>query len=178
MAGVGGLTRADDRCYGCSTAGRAGTRAGAAVIDNRGFTLYEILLAIVILTVALLGVTTAVAVQTGGIGSSLSLGHAAVTRGYYVSTATELARERLEEVRQLQYTLTVDQFGLDPIPARFPDENPAPGFSGFSRQVRVQTGVPAPNMKTVTVTVAFNLPTPTGMNQESISITTLVAARP
>jgi len=122
------------------------------------------------------------------------MGQTAVTRGYYVSIATMLAQQRLEEVKQLQYCCldplgnpTVDQFctpGNPPVcgatPPGFNDEGfgAIPGLPNFSRQVRVQHGVPAANMKTVTVTVSFTLPTQIGSNQEGVAVGTLIAARP
>jgi len=153
------------------------------VPGERGFTLVEILIAMTILTVALLGIAGTVAVQSGGLAASLPFGQAAVTRGHYVSTATMLAQERLEQLRRLQYSVgppAVDQFGADPIPAGFEDEGfgSMTGYPSLSRQVRVQTGTPAANTKTVTVTVLFNLPKETGTSQEGIAISTIIAARP
>lgn len=148
---------------------------------DRGFTLIEVLIAIGILTVALLGVAGTAAIQSGGIGASFSFGQAAVTRGHYISTATFLAQERLEQLKRLDYRVgppAVDQYGSDPIPAGFLDENPVQGSPNFSRQVRVQTGVPALNMKTVTVTVTFTPPKETGIGQDTVVISTLIAARP
>lgn len=148
---------------------------------ERGFTLLEILVAIAILMIGILGVAGVLALQSGGVAASLPMGHAAVTRGFYKSTATLLAGERLNQVRQLTYTVgppLVDEYGPDPIPTAFPDENPVPGFPNFSREVRVQTDVPSPGVKTLTVTVRFNLPTDTRMNQESVMVRTLIAARP
>lgn len=152
---------------------------------EHGFTLVEVLIAMAVLTIALVGIVGAVVLQSGGWGmaASLSFGHAAVTRGHYVSTATFLAQQRLEQVKRLQYTVgppAVDQFGVDPIPAGFPDEGfgTIASFPNLSRQVRVQTGVPGANMKTVTVTVGFNLPKDTGIGLESLAVSTLIAARP
>ena len=146
---------------------------------ERGFTLVEVLVAIAILGIALLGIGAALAMRNGGIVAGVDAGSTAITRGHYISTATMLAQERLEAVKRLQYTAAIAQFGADPIPVGFPDESPAPGFPHFSREVRVQTGVPAADMKTVTVTVRFNLPTESGrLNQESLSLSTLLAERP
>lgn len=147
-------------------------------MGEHSYTLAEVLIALAILTIALLGIAGGVALQNGGIVVGLDTGHATVTRGYFVSTATMLAQERLEEIKRLPYTAAVDGFGADPVPAGFPDENPVSGSPNFSRQVRVQTGVPAADMKSVTVTVSFNLPTQTGVRQESISLATLIAERP
>lgn len=170
---------------------RASTTPGTMTVQNaqrparggeRGFTLVEVLIAILILSIALVSVV-GTAVLQGGIAASLPTGQAAVTRGYYVSTATMLAQERLEEVKRLQYTIgppAVNQIGDPPgPPATLGDEGfgSITGYPAFSRQVRVQNG-PSANMRTVTVTVTLNLPGETRMSQESIAVTTHISARP
>ncbi len=144
---------------------------------ERGFTLVEVLIALAILTIALLGVAATTALQSGGIAGSISFGQAAVTRGYYLSTATMLAQDRLEQVKRVQYRVGADPFAPGNPPLGFTDETPVNGFPNFNRQVRVVDG-PAGNTKEVTVTLSFTLPTERGANQESMRISTLVAARP
>lgn len=145
---------------------------------QRGFTIVEVLIALAILTIAVLGVAATTALQSGG-GSAgaISFGQGAVTRGYYLSTATMLAQSRLEQVKRVQYKVGADPFAPGNPPPSFADETPVNGFPNFTRQVRVVAG-PAANTRQVTVTVAFTLPTSQGANQESINIKTLVAARP
>lgn len=140
----------------------------------RGFTLVEVLIALAILTIALLGVAATTAIQSGGIAGTFPFGQAAVTRGYYLSTATMLAQDRLEQVKRVTYKVGADPFALGTPPPGFPDDTPV---LNFSRQVRVVDG-PVGNTKEVTVIVAFTLPTERGANQESMSVSTLVAARP
>ena len=74
----------------------------------------------------------------------------------------------------------MDQFGADPDPAGLADEavGTIAGYPNFSRQAQVQTGAPAANLKTITVTVRFRLPTQSGSNQEAMAVSTLVAATP
>ncbi len=151
--------------------------------DDHGFTLIEVVIALAILTVALLGVAGAVAVQSGGIAVSLPLGQAAVTRGHHVSTATFLAQERLEQVRRLQYRIgppALDEIGAGAPPTALPDEDfgTIAGFPDFRREVTVQDAVPGESLKTVGVTVKFALPGDAGIAVESISMTTIIAARP
>jgi len=150
-------------------------------MGERGFTLVETLIALAILTVGLLGVGGAVALQSGGVAASLPFGQGVITRSHYVSAAIMLAQERLEQLKRLQYSISLgDQFGADPVPAEFADEDfgALASFPNFRREVRVQTDVPAANIKTVTVTVRFNLPNAPRQSQESIVLTTLIAARP
>ncbi|MDD5558821.1 prepilin-type N-terminal cleavage/methylation domain-containing protein [Candidatus Methylomirabilis sp.] len=155
-------------------------RQGAPKRASQGFTLIEVLIALAILTVAVLGVAATTALQSGGSAGAISFGQAAVTRGYYLSTATMLAQDRLEQVKRVQYRVGAgDPFNTDTgnPPPSFGDENPVAGYPNFNRQVRVVAG-PAADTRRVTVTIAFTLPTAQGANQESINVTTLVAARP
>lgn len=143
-----------------------------------GFTLAEVLVSMALLTVGLLGVGAALAVQSGVV-TGVTTGQAAVTRGYYGSTATMLAHERLEQVRRLQYTVSVDELS-EPTPTGFEDEKfgSIAGLPDFSREVRIQGATPAANSKTVTVTVRYNLPTDNKTITESVILSTIIAARP
>jgi len=149
----------------------------------RGFTIVEVLIALAIVAIAVLGAAATTALQSsGGSAGAISFGQAAVTRGYYQSTATMLAQEQLEKVKHITYKVGApDPFNTgtnNPPPGpEFADQNPVPNFPNFNRQVRVIAG-PAADTRQVTVTVNFTLPTSQGANQESINLKTLVAARP
>jgi prepilin-type N-terminal cleavage/methylation domain-containing protein len=152
-----------------------------AVRGHAGFSLVEVLVALMLLAVGFVGIAASLGLQSGGVAAGTSRGLASVTRGNYVSTATMLAEQRMEQLKQLQFLIgppVVDQFGADPIPQGFADEpmGTIAGYPNFSRQVRVQTGVPAANLKTVTITVNFRLPTEAGSNLEAVVIGSLVAA--
>lgn len=155
-----------------------------ALLRKEGFTLLEVLTAMAILTLGLVGVATAVALQTGGVASSFPFGQAAVTRGYYISAAIMLAQERLEDVTRLTYTVNsagavTNPYGADGgiIPA-FDNDNPVVGAVTFSRSVKVSTPFGGQNIKQLTVTVTFTLPGELGSSQESVKLSSLVSARP
>lgn len=145
----------------------------------RGFTLIEVLVALAILTIALLGVGAVIGAQSGGTARGISFGLGAVRRAGVLSTAAFLAQDRLEQVKRLRYTLSNDPFGIGPIPTGFADEEfgAIAGYPNYRRLVRFGAG-PAPNIKLITVTVFFSAPGENGLHEESIAVSTLIAARP
>lgn len=157
-------------------------RGHTSLTDERGLTLVEVILAMGILTIALLGSSSILAIHSG-IAGSLDLGQAAVSRGGYVSTATFLAQDGLEQIKRLEYTLgppAVDGIGAGAPPAGLPDEDygTIPGYQDFRREVTVEDGVPGPDRKLVTVTVRFRRFAPGGLTEEAVLARTIVAARP
>jgi hypothetical protein len=112
----------------------------------------------------------------------MSGGMAAVERGYAMSTATLLAQGRLEEVKRLTWTLgppAVDEIGGTPgPPAALPDEAAVPQYPSFRREVRVLDAIPAANMKTVSVTVRYRYSGGRGLAEDTLTLRTVVAARP
>ena len=146
------------------------------LFSSRGFTLVEVLCAMALITIALLGLTATVG---SGVVSGMTGGQAATTRAYYVSTATTLAQERLEQLRRLTYSDSADDFSSSP-PSGFSDEDygSISGYSNFKREVRVTSDSPATNIKTISVKIYYRLPTATGRNEESVIVYTLRAKRP
>jgi prepilin-type N-terminal cleavage/methylation domain-containing protein len=144
----------------------------ASVSNERGLTLAEILIAVALLGLGLAALMAIVPVASYG-----------VQDGNQTSTATFLAQQRLEEVRNAVWTATIDCVGVSPnatsapvSPAggcgpvahgTFPDEPAVPGFAQYSRSVRVtdcatiappttQCGlVPHAAMRLVTVSVTY-----------------------
>lgn len=169
--------------------GGGGSGMLRSLAKNQGFSLAEVLVAMMLLTVGFVGVVGALGAHSGGVGDAAPRGLAAITRGNYVSTATMLAQQRMEQLKQLTFQVAppIDQYGTGEIPTGFPDEamGQIPDETGqflryqnFSRQVRMQHNVPAVNLKTLTITVNFRLPTQSGSNQEAVAMSTLTAATP
>jgi prepilin-type N-terminal cleavage/methylation domain-containing protein len=103
-----------------------------------GFTLIEILIATVIITIVSLGAT------------SLTVG---VIRGNSFSkrmaTATTLVQDRLEDVKRLGYTNVGTAAGTQ-------NYGSIANFTGYKRVVTVTNDTPAAKMKTVNVTVFWD----------------------
>lgn len=161
--------------------------------DQAGISLAEILIAVVIIAVGLGGLLSAV--PTAGYG---------IQEGRQLSTATFLANQRLEQVRNAQWTQcpAADTLGVSasasaaPVSGAtitFPDENPmAAPYGDYTRTVRITDAQPAdscvggvggPNvgLRQVVVTVSYRPSTATGLSAggttKSAIVTMLIAQR-
>ena len=146
------------------------------LIRQAGSTLIEVLVALFILSVGLLGFAGALAVQTGGIAGGMSFGLAAINRSHMITTATMLAQAMAESVKQATFTEAEDRL----VASRFPDEGYGrlPGFPMFRRTVLIEPG-PEASTKQVTVMVAFRAPGPRGIGpEEQVRLSLLLARRP
>src|SRR6266581_1050095 len=146
------------------------------VADQRGMSLAEILVACVIIAIGLVGLLSAVPTASFG-----------VQEGRQLSTATFLANQRLEQVRNAQWvqcpatdtlgasaSATVAPTNLAAL-TTFPDETPvAAPYGDYSRTVRITDtqpadpcvlGVGGPNvgLRQVVVTVSYRPSTATGL---------------
>jgi type IV pilus assembly protein PilV len=114
-------------------------------INNNGFTLIEVLVAMVILSIGLLGTA---ALITGIINSNKLSNR--------ITTATVLAQDKMEEIKRIGYSSGNETRALLP-----PDNK-------YEREVVVDDNIPADNMKTVTVTVYWE-------SSKSVSLKTILA---
>lgn len=146
-----------------------------------GFTLVEVLVALTLLTIGIVGAAAALSTQAGGVSGASNVGLAAIARSNAYSAATTLAQQKLEEMRNL-----AAQTGGTWPPAGLASstESSIAGYATFSRTttVAIDTSLPANIQGTtrkVTVEVFFTPMAETGTApQTSIKVSTLVAQHP
>lgn len=156
--------------------------------NQHGMTLAEILVAIGILGVGL-----------AALASAIPLSNYGMQEGNQLSTATFLASQRLEQVRNATWTVSPasDSLGVSsPATAApqsggattFPDESPlAAPYTGYARQVRIIdcgagagcAGVVHADFRQVVVTVGYRPLTGVGQApaDKSVLLTLLIAKR-
>ena len=121
--------------------------------NDCGFTLIEVLIAIVLLTVGLLGMA---ALTSGIINGN--------THSSRLTTATTLAQEKVEDVRRLGYsnmpsaTITTDE-----------DYDSITNYPLFKRTTATAVNSPTNNMKTITIMVYWD------SDDHSVSLQTFLA---
>jgi type IV pilus assembly protein PilV len=120
--------------------------------NQNGFTLIEVLITMVLFSVALLG--------AAGLVVGIMQGNA---HGINLTTATTLAQDQMEEIRRLGYSSTPisDTTNSEPY-------NSISGYSLFRRVTHTDVDNPAPNMKTITVTVYWD------SNSKSVALQTIL----
>ena len=150
----------------------------AVVRREAGFTLVEVLVAISLLMIGILGIGLALS-ASGGLASGDNVGIAAVSRANSYSTATELAQDRLEQIKNATYK--ANPLTDEITAANFPAEayGSIAGYTGFRRTVSIQDATPAAAMKTVTVQVFFTPQYGTRIGtEENVQVATIIAQRP
>lgn len=123
---------------------------------GNGFTLLEILIAIVILSIGLLGM------------ASLTVG---IIKGNKfsneVTTATTLAQEKMEDVRRLKYS------GMPSTNTTTPEDyNTITDYPEYKRETKTDVGAPAAGMKTITVTTYWK---DANQVEHSVALKTILA---
>lgn len=109
-----------------------------ALGNEHGVTLIELLMAMMLLVIALVG-----------LAASFPLAMYGVTSGGFVTTSTLLAQKCIDNAKAMAY---------DQIPTALPTvcgSGPVPGYSGFTQTITISPGVPTATTTTVTVTVRF-----------------------
>ena len=115
--------------------------------NNSGFTLMEVLVAMLILSVGLLGMA---ALITGIINSNKLSNR--------ISTATVLAQDKMEDIKRIGYSAGNETRAFLSSP-----------YDNYEREVTgLDVESPAANMKTVTVTVYWE-------SSKSVSLKTILA---
>ena len=125
----------------------------AAASSQGGFTLLEVLVAIVILTTGLLG--------TAGLTTGVIRGN------HYsknITSATAVAQTKLETIKSGGYSYATT--------ANFPSDTVVMGGTTFSRAITIANSSPAANMKTVSVTVTW---TESNNTARSVNLQTILA---
>jgi len=118
--------------------------------NDKGFTLIEVLIAIVILSVGLLGMAslTVAIIQGNKFSNDLT-------------TATTLAQDKMEDIRRLGYSnVTAETKAACASP-----------YSEYERKVEVSADDPAAGMKTVTVTAYWQ----STVKEHSVELKTILA---
>jgi len=125
---------------------------GMRIIDDiRGFTLIEILIATVIITVASLGVANLTVLVMHG--NSFSK---------HMTTATALGQDRLEHAKRINYTDVETLVGTE-------DYGSIVNYTGYKRITSISNNTPMANMKTMNVTVYWDF------DKYSIKLSTILA---
>jgi type IV pilus assembly protein PilV len=121
--------------------------------NDKGFTLIEVLVAMVILSIGLLG--------TAALITGIINGNKVSNR---ISTATTCAQDKMEEIRRLGYSgmPTSDTTTTEPY-------NSITNYSLYKRITFTDVDNPAAGMKTVTVTVCWD------SDNSSIELKTILA---
>lgn len=129
-------------------------------MNRRGFTLIEVLIAVVLLSIAVMS-----------LGQFMASYQNATSKATLLSTMTTVAKERIELIRgDPRYTTLVTRYGS----GAGADTTGFPGYPMIRRRtfvVRDQTGAPARDRTTVTVRVFTTTP----IIKDTVSLTAVIA---
>ena len=133
--------------------------------NQRGVSLVELMVAMVLMAVALLALAAAIPYSLYGI----------VAAGVQ-TTATLLAQEAIERAQSADYaslpSLSFDGSTVPPPADCDAGLRPVAAIAGFSRCVAVESGVPTPTSSTITAVVEFG-----GAGPGAVHRTTVVTVR-
>ena len=129
-------------------------------MNRKGFTLIEVLIAVVLLSLAVVS-----------LGQFMGKFQNATAKATLLSTMTTIGKERIELIRgDPRYTTLVTRYGS----GASADTTGFPGYSMIRRRTfvtRDQTGAPARDRTTVTVRVF----TTTAITKDTVSLTAVIA---
>ena len=124
---------------------------GMRRLGQRGVTMVELMVAMILLTVALLALAASVPYAMYGV----------VASGFQ-TTATLLAQEAIERAKAADY-VSIASLSFDGSSGTLPGDCSSSGnfrtvaaYSGFTRCVAVQTGSPTSTTTTITTVVEFS----------------------
>jgi len=106
--------------------------------NQRGFTLIEIMVAITLLSIGLLGMA--------GLTVGIMRGNALSSQ---VTTSTALAQDKMEDIKRVGYSGVAEGRSTE-------DYNDISGYPLYQRVTEVDVESPDPGMKTVTITVLWD----------------------
>ena len=117
--------------------------------DQRGVTMVELMVAMVLMAVALLALAASIPYALYGV----------VASGFQTA-ATLLAQEAIERAKAADYG-SISGLSFDGSSGTLPTDcsgslRPVTGFAGFSRCVAVQPGTPTSTTTTITAVVEFS----------------------
>lgn len=123
-------------------------------LDERGITLLELLVAMTLLVIALVG-----------LAATFPLAMFGITTGGYQTTATLLAQQGIEQAKAVNYAALATWTGPDGtvgsfvVPVADPNVSPPLTFAGFLRRTTVGVGLaggaPSDTTAVISVTVRF-----------------------
>ena len=138
------------------------------MINERGMTLVEVLVAVMVLTIGLTAIAT-----------GMQLGTSGITEAQQETTATFLAEQQLEDVRAFALSTLPAQGYANVTAANFPAEaygTIAGGYTGYRRTTTIAD--PNATTKVVTVRVFYRpVSVSAGTSERQVAVTTMVRQR-
>jgi len=114
-------------------------------IDNRGFTLIEITVAVFLLVTALLSLisTTVIVIKSNSLGNTMTI-------------ATTLASDKMEQFKNTAYANLAGGAGTDYVTTDSTVQTTSTAETIFTRTWAITNNSPVTGMKTIVVTVQWN----------------------